>query len=121
MEERDLIEAPAAAVDFGQLLRQHRVAAGLTQAVLAEQAGLSVHGIQKLERGATHPYRDTVQRLIAALGLESTDEARFRSAARPAPRRARPQPSDTAAVTASTSHNLPIPITSYIARTGEIT
>ena len=40
---------------FGALLRQHRVAAGLTQEALAERAGLSVYGIQKLERGTTHP------------------------------------------------------------------
>jgi hypothetical protein len=26
-----------------------------------------MHGIQKLERGATHSYRDTAQRLAAAL------------------------------------------------------
>ena len=38
---------------FGDLLRHHRQAAGLTQQELAERAGLSVHGIQKLERGAT--------------------------------------------------------------------
>ena len=44
---------------FGDLLRQYRQAAGLTQEALAERAGLSVHGIQKLERGVTHPYRDT--------------------------------------------------------------
>ena len=34
---------------FANLLRQHRLAAGLTQEALADQAGLSVHGIQKLE------------------------------------------------------------------------
>src|SRR5690349_13354758 len=105
MEQRDLTKAPVAAADFAQLLRQHRIAAGLTQADLAERAGLSVHGIQKLERDATHPYRDTAQRLIAALALESTDEARFRSAARPVPRRDRPGASDTPSLSASTSQN----------------
>jgi transcriptional regulator with XRE-family HTH domain len=30
---------------------------GLTQEGVAERAGLSVHAIQKLERGTTHPYR----------------------------------------------------------------
>jgi len=39
---------------FGALLRQHRLAAGLTQEQLAERAGMSVFGIQKLERGTTH-------------------------------------------------------------------
>jgi transcriptional regulator with XRE-family HTH domain len=42
---------------FGELLRKHRLAAELTQELLAERAALSVNGIQKLERGATHPYR----------------------------------------------------------------
>jgi transcriptional regulator with XRE-family HTH domain len=45
---------------FGDLLRKHRLAAGLTQEGLADHAGLSAHGIQKLERGVTHPYRDTL-------------------------------------------------------------
>ena len=44
---------------FGELLRPHRQAGGLAQRKLAERAGLSVHGIQKLERGVTHPSLDT--------------------------------------------------------------
>src|SRR6266540_2691173 len=36
------------ATNFGDLLRGHRLAAGLTQEALAERAGLSAHGIQKL-------------------------------------------------------------------------
>jgi transcriptional regulator with XRE-family HTH domain len=62
---------------FGPLLRQHRVAAGLTQEALAERAGLSVYGIQKLEAGTTHPYRDTAQRLALALGLTSDTAEQF--------------------------------------------
>jgi DNA-binding XRE family transcriptional regulator len=54
---------------FGELLRHHRAVAGLTQEALAERAGMSVYGIQKLERGLTHPYRDTARRLAFALGL----------------------------------------------------
>ena len=79
---------------FGDLLRHFRFAVGLTQEALAEQAGLSVHGIQKLERGTTHPYRDTVKRLTLALQLPPHEQARFNDAALPAPRRrqARPQP-----------------------------
>ena len=68
---------------FGDLLRDHRQAAGLTQQQLAERAGLSVHGIQKLERGATHPYRDPAQRLIAALQLEADDKSSFEARLRP--------------------------------------
>ncbi len=59
----ELSEPVAAPAAFGELLRQHRLAAGMTQEGLAEQAGLSVHGIQKLEGGATHPYRDTAERV----------------------------------------------------------
>jgi transcriptional regulator with XRE-family HTH domain len=75
-------------VSFGALLRQHRVRLGLTQAVLAERAGLSAHGIQKLERVATQPYRDTADRLSRALQLSEQDAARFKAAARRGLRRA---------------------------------
>jgi transcriptional regulator with XRE-family HTH domain len=74
-------------VSFAALLRQHRVRLGLTQAVLAERAGLSAHGIQKLERGAIQPYRDTADRLSRALQLSEQDAARFKAAARPLRRR----------------------------------
>ncbi len=63
---------PPTSATFGELLRQYRLAAGLTQEGLAERAGLSEHGIQKLERGATHPYRETAQRLELALQLVRT-------------------------------------------------
>jgi len=76
----------SACADFGELLRQHRLA-GLTQERLAERAELSVHGIQKLEGGATHPYRDTAERLIRALKLGEQDAAQFKIVARPVPRR----------------------------------
>ena len=55
----------AALSTLGDLLRQHWLAAGLTQDGLAEQAGLSGHGIQKLERGVTLPHRDTIERLLS--------------------------------------------------------
>src|SRR5205809_6359712 len=80
-------------LQFRDLLRQHRMAAGLTQEALAERAGLSVHGIQKLERGATRPYRDTSNRLIDALGLTGEARRQFETAAAPGPRRrASPSP-----------------------------
>src|SRR5438067_13876627 len=84
----------AGPTSFGDLLRHFRFAVGLTQEALAERAGLSVHGIQKLEHGTTHPYRDTVKRLTLALQLPPHEQARFNNAALPAPRRkqARPQP-----------------------------
>src|SRR5258708_6663214 len=55
---------------FGALLRQHRLAAGLTQEALAECAGISVRSIRDFERGvARTPHRDTVALLCDALGL----------------------------------------------------
>src|SRR5689334_19705353 len=52
---------------FGERLRAHRLAFGLTQEQLAERAGLSRCGIADLERGSrSAPYRDTVDRLAAA-------------------------------------------------------
>jgi transcriptional regulator with XRE-family HTH domain len=45
--------APAPAARFGALLKHYRRAAGLTQEALAEQARLSVRGIQDLERGVS--------------------------------------------------------------------
>jgi transcriptional regulator with XRE-family HTH domain len=74
------------AASFAGLLRQHRLAASLTQEALAERAGLSVHGIQKLEAGSRHPYRDTAGRLVAALQLSPEQALALQAAAQPAPR-----------------------------------
>ena len=70
----------AGSLPFGDLLREHRAHAGLTQEALAERAGLSVHGVQKLERGVTHPHRSTVQLLLAVLNLSAPDQADFLAA-----------------------------------------
>jgi predicted ATPase/DNA-binding XRE family transcriptional regulator len=67
---------------FGEVLRQHRLAAGLTQEELAERAGLSERGISDLERGArNHPHRATVGLLADALGLRGMARATFVHAA----------------------------------------
>ena len=68
---------------FGELLRRHRAAAGLTQEELAERAGLSVRGLRYLERGLHRPYRDTVQRLVEVLALSPDDHRLLAEAARP--------------------------------------
>jgi transcriptional regulator with XRE-family HTH domain len=68
---------------FGDLLRRHRRAAGLTQAALAEQAGLSWRGINDLERGVRlRPRKETVALLVEALGLGGDERAAFVAAAR---------------------------------------
>lgn len=61
---------------FGALLREHRLAAGLSQEELAERAGLSRRGIADLERGARNfPLGETVRRLAEALDLPPAERA----------------------------------------------
>ena len=68
---------------FGDLLRQHRNAASLTQEDLAELAGLNPDTISLLERGERRrPHRYTMQSLAEALGLSQRDRLRFEAAAR---------------------------------------
>ncbi|MCO5176928.1 MAG: helix-turn-helix domain-containing protein [Thermomicrobiales bacterium] len=95
---------------FGELLRAHRSAAGLTQEELAERSGLSVDAIGLLERGARRlPRRDTVRRLVAALQLTDDERVALQQAARA-------QPPGGTDVTAT----LPTPTTSFIGRALEI-
>src|SRR5688572_5587724 len=71
------------------LLRRHRVAAGLTQARLAEMAGLSAHAISLLKRGTRRrPRVETVKALTAALGLDPESAEQLLLAAK-TPRRPR--------------------------------
>jgi len=68
---------------FGDQLRRHRRAAGLTQEELAARAGLSVRAVADMERGRTaRPYRRSVALLAEALGLSATDAARLRQSSR---------------------------------------
>lgn len=63
---------------FGELLRRHREAAGLSQEDLAEKAGLTAKGISALERGERrHPYPHTVQLLADALDLSADQRTSF--------------------------------------------
>ena len=60
---------------FAMLLKHYRRAAGLTQAQLTERAGLSARAISSLERGVNQfPRRETLQLLIAALGLDEKQQ-----------------------------------------------
>jgi predicted ATPase/transcriptional regulator with XRE-family HTH domain/uncharacterized protein HemY len=61
---------------FGALLKRYRIAAGLSQEALAEQARLSARAISAYERGLRQaPYRDTLGQLVEALGLSATEQA----------------------------------------------
>jgi predicted ATPase/transcriptional regulator with XRE-family HTH domain len=66
---------------FGRLLKQLRVAAGLSQEALAERAGLSARGLSDLERGLRRaPQRQTVRRVAEALGLSPAARAALEAA-----------------------------------------
>ena len=54
---------------FNQRLKELREAAGLTQAQLAERAGLHRMGGAKLEQGQREPAWPTLQALASALGV----------------------------------------------------
>ena len=71
---------------FAAVLKRARRAAGLTQAELAERAGLSSEAISALERGVNRaPRRETVSLLVDALGLEGLERAQLEQAARQRP------------------------------------
>src|SRR5579885_2341720 len=54
---------------FGFNLARLRRERGMTQAQLAERAGLHLHGLTKLEQGDRQPSWETVQTLAKALGV----------------------------------------------------
>ncbi len=124
--DRDETELPSLPADaFGDLLRQHRLAAGLSQSQLAELAGLSARGISDLERGVkTRPHRDTFQLLANALQLAPTERAALVTALRgsmAAGPDGRSRRSGRGATRVPVkSGNLPIQLTSFIGRAREL-
>jgi transcriptional regulator with XRE-family HTH domain len=106
-------------VPFGQLVRDARLNAGLTQEALAERSGVSVRAIQALERGRNTPHRDTVQRLADALGLGAGERARFEAAALPTLRRAVSTPAQVQPAETPPT-NVPLQLTSFVGRVREM-
>jgi predicted ATPase/DNA-binding XRE family transcriptional regulator len=75
-------EGAAGRSPFGEQLRQFRVAAGLSQASLAERALISVDSVSALERGISRaPQRETLELLIKALDLNAEQRAELESSA----------------------------------------
>jgi non-specific serine/threonine protein kinase len=116
---------------FGDLLREYRRAAGLTQEELAERAGVSPRSISELERGGAHvPRRDTIGLLVRALGLdrpsrealEQLVEHRRKARRLGEPRRdwTRAATSVGLAASATAQHNLPRSLTSFVGRDREL-
>jgi len=94
------------------LLRNYRLAAGFSQAELAERAGISVAAIGSLEQGLRKsPYPVTLHNIADALGLTPDERATLiRSAKRPRDHRHATEPQSTFHAT------LPIPLTSFVER-----
>ena len=100
---------------FGALLKEHRLAAGLTQEELAERAGVSARAVSDLERGGRGtPRLRTVALLATALGLTSEQQAQLRDTARPSALSDLPRPG------AGPPFFLPIPATALLGREEEV-
>jgi non-specific serine/threonine protein kinase len=105
------------------LLRELRLAAGLTQETLAARARLSVRAISDLERGARRaPYPHTVQQMARALHLTAADRARLEAAlprrtAAPAPE---PATGQADRVATPGARALPLAVTSFVGRGQEL-
>jgi transcriptional regulator with XRE-family HTH domain len=67
------IEHDPIVIRFGKRLREVRVARGMTQAQLAENAGVTLSYITRLENGLSAPGIDLVAKLAAALGTTPGD------------------------------------------------
>jgi predicted ATPase/DNA-binding XRE family transcriptional regulator len=101
---------------FGLLLKRFRLAAGLTQATLAERASLGARTISDLERGVSHlPRADTLALLVAALDLPPEQRVRLEAAAR-----RRPDPKEGAISSGSAPDQFPSLLTSFIGREQEV-
>src|SRR5271165_2764844 len=86
---------------FGALLREFRLAAGLSQETLAERAAMSADGVSALERGINKaPQRETLAMLMGALRLDPQQRQAIEAAAK---RPSRPRKSAARAI----KHNLP--------------
>jgi tetratricopeptide (TPR) repeat protein/transcriptional regulator with XRE-family HTH domain len=99
-------------MSFGQLLRQLRTSAGLSQEALARSAELSTRTVSDLERGINLTARGQTARLLAdALGLAGRDRAEFLAAA---------HGQETAAGAVSATRTLPRDIASFTGRDTEL-
>jgi len=116
-----------AAESIAALVRRYRVAAGLSQEALAEQAGLSARGLSDLERGLSRtPRLHTLARLADALGLAGAERAALLTHSQwagPTPSGAAggpqaPSSNDAAGVVPSTS--LPLQRTSFVGREAQV-
>lgn len=111
MEKPESPVRGASGSELSSLLKELRVAAGLSQQVLAERASISVQAVSALERGYRRaPYRATLERIAGALALSEDARQRLERAAR-RERGPRLVEHDRAP-----AHNLPRQLTSFLGR-----
>jgi tetratricopeptide (TPR) repeat protein/transcriptional regulator with XRE-family HTH domain len=108
--------AEESAPKLGDLLRQLRIAADLTQEELAQAAGLSTRTISDMERGLTATARkDSVRLLADALRLSGAARENFEAVAR-----GRARPASPVGTGAGATRTLPRDITSFTGREHEL-
>ncbi|MDQ3055117.1 MAG: helix-turn-helix domain-containing protein, partial [Actinomycetota bacterium] len=106
---------------FGGQVRSLRVAAGLTQAELAERSGISERTISDLERGVrATAYSSTARRLASALQVTEGDAASFFAHARASDRKGIRLAEDPPPVASAARFRLPIPLTRLVDREVEL-
>ena len=107
---------------FGELLRRHRLAAGLSQEALAERARMSTEGISALERGYRRsPQRETLELLAGALALDAERRRAFEeAAARSSPPRRAGTSVTVGPWSGTAESNLPFSIATFIGREREL-
>jgi non-specific serine/threonine protein kinase len=104
---------------FGEVLRDYRRAAGLTQEELAERAGVSPRSISEMERGGAHvPRRDTIALLAGALELSGAEREAFEGLIDE--RRRQSSSSQFELDSERPRHNLPRMLTSFVGREPEL-
>lgn len=110
-------EGPRVPETFGTLLRRYRLAAGLSQEGLAEQAGLSGRAISAYERGLRQaPYRETLRQLVEALHLSTREQEQLEAVV---DRRRIPRVPTRELAESTVRSNLPRQATSFVGRQQE--
>ena len=106
------------ATEFGSHVRALRASAGLTQAELAERAGLSERTISDLERGLRGAvYPATARKLAAALDVNGGRLAAFLADAQGEDA---PRPSLIAPIPSAQRARIPVPLTRLLGRESEV-
>ena len=107
--------------DFGNLLRHYRLAAELSQEVLAERARMSVNGVSALERGYRRtPQRGTLSLLAGALALSDEQREEFEAAAARSVLLGRGASVTVGPWADGPSTTLPLALTSFVGRETEL-